>query len=239
MGDLVEKEVPQLDHPAIGDHHEGERGHLPAPGLRIMTGTLGVGMVGYSFMGAAHSQAWRTAGRFFDLPLTPDMAVLCGRDAAAAQAAAAAAGLAIGRDRLEGARPPRRRRPGRRLHPRRHARRDRDRRAGGGQARAVREAARQHRRRGARDGRGGRAGRGQGRALDGGVQLPPGAGARAGAPARRRGPDRRDPARPRRVPAGLDRRSRSSRWSGGCRRTRRAPARWATSARTSSTLRSS
>ncbi|MHA6782302.1 Gfo/Idh/MocA family protein [Pseudonocardia saturnea] len=50
--------------------------------------TLGVGMVGHAFMGAAHSQAWRTAGRFFDLPLTPDMAVLCGRDAATAQAAA-------------------------------------------------------------------------------------------------------------------------------------------------------
>ena len=32
---------------------------------------LGVGMVGYAFMGAAHSQAWRTAGRFFDLPLGP------------------------------------------------------------------------------------------------------------------------------------------------------------------------
>jgi predicted dehydrogenase len=49
---------------------------------------LGVGMVGYAFMGAAHSQAWRTAGRFFDLPLQPDLAVLCGRDADAAAAAA-------------------------------------------------------------------------------------------------------------------------------------------------------
>ena len=29
----------------------------------------GVGMVGYAFMGAAHSQAWRTRRRFFDLPL--------------------------------------------------------------------------------------------------------------------------------------------------------------------------
>jgi predicted dehydrogenase len=45
-------------------------------------------MVGYAFMGAAHSQAWRTANRFFDLPLRPDMAVLCGRDAAAVDAAA-------------------------------------------------------------------------------------------------------------------------------------------------------
>ena len=30
-------------------------------------------MVGYAFMGAAHSQAWRTAPRFFDLPLRPRM----------------------------------------------------------------------------------------------------------------------------------------------------------------------
>ncbi|MZE77681.1 gfo/Idh/MocA family oxidoreductase, partial [Streptomyces sp. SID5475] len=39
--------------------------------------TLGVGMVGYAFMGAAHSQGWRTAGRVFDLPLTPVMAAVC------------------------------------------------------------------------------------------------------------------------------------------------------------------
>jgi predicted dehydrogenase len=39
-------------------------------------------------MGAAHSQAWRTAGRVFDLPLRPAMVALCGRDAAAAQQAA-------------------------------------------------------------------------------------------------------------------------------------------------------
>jgi len=49
---------------------------------------LGVGMVGYAFMGAAHSQAWRTAGRFFDLPLAPRLSVLCGRDAAKVGAAA-------------------------------------------------------------------------------------------------------------------------------------------------------
>jgi predicted dehydrogenase len=49
---------------------------------------LRVGMVGYAFMGAAHSQAWRTAPRFFDLPRTPVMRVLGGRDAAAVTAAA-------------------------------------------------------------------------------------------------------------------------------------------------------
>jgi predicted dehydrogenase len=50
--------------------------------------TLGVGMVGYAFMGAAHSQAWRTVARVFDLALKPSMVALCGRDAAAACAAA-------------------------------------------------------------------------------------------------------------------------------------------------------
>ena len=43
---------------------------------------LGVGLIGYAFMGAAHSQAWRTAPHFFDLPLRPELTVLAGRDAA-------------------------------------------------------------------------------------------------------------------------------------------------------------
>src|SRR3954465_6651692 len=55
---------------------------------------LGVGLVGYAFMGAAHSQAWRTAPRFFDLPLHPEMTVLAGRDAAKAADAAARLGWA-------------------------------------------------------------------------------------------------------------------------------------------------
>ncbi len=55
---------------------------------------LGVGMVGYAFMGAVHSQAWRTAGRFFDLPCAPAMTALCGRDPVATAAAAARMGWA-------------------------------------------------------------------------------------------------------------------------------------------------
>ncbi|MFC0623847.1 Gfo/Idh/MocA family protein [Kribbella deserti] len=50
--------------------------------------TLGVGLIGYAFMGAAHSQAWRSAPRFFDLPLNPAMSVLCGRDKNAVEQAA-------------------------------------------------------------------------------------------------------------------------------------------------------
>ncbi|MFF0175858.1 Gfo/Idh/MocA family protein [Micromonospora profundi] len=37
-------------------------------------------MVGYAFMGAAHSQAWRTVNRVYDLPARASMALICGRD---------------------------------------------------------------------------------------------------------------------------------------------------------------
>lgn len=56
------------------------------------TQRLGVGMVGYAFMGAAHSQGWRTAGRVFDLPLQPHLAAVCGRDPEAVRTAAAKLG---------------------------------------------------------------------------------------------------------------------------------------------------
>ncbi|NCT90651.1 Gfo/Idh/MocA family oxidoreductase [Cellulomonas sp. APG4] len=45
-------------------------------------------MIGYAFMGAAHSQAWRVAPRFFDLPLRPEMTVVAGRSRDAVDAAA-------------------------------------------------------------------------------------------------------------------------------------------------------
>ncbi|AMB59436.1 Gfo/Idh/MocA family protein [Microterricola viridarii] len=37
-------------------------------------------MIGAGFMGAAHSQGWRVAPRFFELSATPEMALLVGRD---------------------------------------------------------------------------------------------------------------------------------------------------------------
>ena len=59
-----------------------------------MTGTLRVAMIGHGFMGAAHSQGWRVAPRFFDLPLDPVMQVVTGRDDATTAAAAAKWGWA-------------------------------------------------------------------------------------------------------------------------------------------------
>jgi predicted dehydrogenase len=58
------------------------------------TSSLGVGMVGYAFMGRAHSQAWRTVDRVFDLPLRPRLAAICGRDRGATETAAARLGWA-------------------------------------------------------------------------------------------------------------------------------------------------
>ncbi|PLC13555.1 dehydrogenase [Kocuria flava] len=51
-------------------------------------------MIGCGFMGAAHSQGWRTAHRAFRLPLAPEMSVVVGRRAEAAAEAAAAWGWA-------------------------------------------------------------------------------------------------------------------------------------------------
>jgi len=40
---------------------------------------MGIGLIGYKFMGKAHSHAYRDVGLFFDLTVTPVMKVLCGR----------------------------------------------------------------------------------------------------------------------------------------------------------------
>jgi len=49
--------------------------------------TLSVGMIGYKFMGKAHSNAYRQVSRFFKLPVTLRMAAICGRDEANVSAA--------------------------------------------------------------------------------------------------------------------------------------------------------
>jgi predicted dehydrogenase len=61
--------------------------HSEAPGGAPRE--IGIGMVGYAFMGRAHSHAWHTVARAFpDVPLRPRLAAVCGRDKVAAQAAA-------------------------------------------------------------------------------------------------------------------------------------------------------
>jgi predicted dehydrogenase len=54
---------------------------------------LRVALIGHSFMGSIHAQAWQTAPRFFELGLTPRLAVVCGRNLQAAGAFAARFGI--------------------------------------------------------------------------------------------------------------------------------------------------
>jgi predicted dehydrogenase len=42
--------------------------------------SLNVGMIGYKFMGRAHSNAWRQVDKFFPVPATPMLHTICGRD---------------------------------------------------------------------------------------------------------------------------------------------------------------
>ncbi|UWX97085.1 Gfo/Idh/MocA family oxidoreductase [Arthrobacter zhaoxinii] len=63
-------------------------GENAGPAASASKPALRVGMVGYSFMGAMHSHAWRTAPRFFDLPMRPELAVLAGRNKSAVETAA-------------------------------------------------------------------------------------------------------------------------------------------------------
>lgn len=49
---------------------------------------IGVGMVGYAFMGRAHSLAWREVAAAYDEALAPEMVAICGRDPDAVASAA-------------------------------------------------------------------------------------------------------------------------------------------------------
>ncbi|NDK30983.1 Gfo/Idh/MocA family protein [Nesterenkonia haasae] len=53
-----------------------------------MSTSVRVAVIGHAFMGKAHIHAWRTASRFFDLPRTPEVTLLVGRDSGRAAAAA-------------------------------------------------------------------------------------------------------------------------------------------------------
>jgi predicted dehydrogenase len=50
--------------------------------------TLNIAMIGYKFMGKAHSNAWRQADKYFKLKAKPRLKLLCGRDEVAVRNAA-------------------------------------------------------------------------------------------------------------------------------------------------------
>ncbi len=57
-----------------------------------MPKTFRVGLIGYKFMGRAHSNAWRQAPKFFDLKANVELHTICGRDSAGVNAARAKLG---------------------------------------------------------------------------------------------------------------------------------------------------
>src|SRR5271168_4423185 len=57
-----------------------------------MAKTLRVGLIGYRFMGRAHSNAWRQAPKFFPLKANVELHTICGRDSTGVQAARAQLG---------------------------------------------------------------------------------------------------------------------------------------------------
>jgi len=57
-----------------------------------MAKTLRVGLIGYRFMGRAHSNAWRQAPRFFPLKANLELHTLCGRNTSGVQVARAQLG---------------------------------------------------------------------------------------------------------------------------------------------------
>ena len=68
--------------------------------LVCMAKTLRVGLIGYRFMGRAHSNAWRQAPRFFGLKANVELHTICGRKHGRRAGRARPARLAACRDRL-------------------------------------------------------------------------------------------------------------------------------------------
>ena len=61
---------------------------------------LNIGLIGYGFMGRAHSNAFRKVPNFFELPYQPVLKTVCARNAERGKAFAAQWGYEIRRDGL-------------------------------------------------------------------------------------------------------------------------------------------
>ena len=196
----------------------GRGDRLPAPGLPRRRGqgggaeravpeedqrmkTMNVAIIGDKFMGKAHSNAWKQAPYFFDIPIQPVLKVACGRNAEQLKAFRPAVGLGGGGDRLAQGRRAQGHRHHRRFHPDLAAPRHRDRGGQGRQAHLLREAD-GHQLPGGQGDVPGRQG-GQGQALHQ-LQLPALSGDSAGQAPHRRGQDRPHLPLARGLPAVLD-----------------------------------
>ena len=75
------REVPQST--TVGAHRAAGRGVVGVRPTRRSVSEIGVGLVGYKFMGRAHSNAYRQVGALLRRRVPPRMRAICGRDEAA------------------------------------------------------------------------------------------------------------------------------------------------------------
>src|SRR5215475_6797315 len=78
--------VPERSDDASTDvaqhsRHDDRRSKRPRLELAMAKKNLNIGLIGYGFMGRAHSNAFLQANRFFDLPYQPVLKSVCARDA--------------------------------------------------------------------------------------------------------------------------------------------------------------
>ena len=110
-----------------------------------MKRSLNIGLVGYGFMGRTHSNAFRQAPIFFDLPWKPVLKAVAARNADRVKSFAENWGYESYAHRLARSRGASGHRSDRHRQPQRHASRDRHRGREGRQDGDVREAARAER----------------------------------------------------------------------------------------------
>src|ERR1700759_1923413 len=61
---------------------------LPSSRFPMSSKPLNIGMIGYGFMGRAHSNAYAKVNHFFDLPYRPVLKAICARNEEKARAVA-------------------------------------------------------------------------------------------------------------------------------------------------------
>lgn len=74
--------------PARNRQPLGEPTGYPLYNLNMNKRPARIGLIGYQFMGKAHSNAYRQVGRFFDLPVEVELHTICGRNEAGVARAA-------------------------------------------------------------------------------------------------------------------------------------------------------
>src|SRR5665213_2827802 len=74
--------TPSIRYWAVSRHRRMEENtwSIGQGGFMGLSKTLNIAMIGYGFMGRAHSNAFQQASRYFDLPYNLKLKTVCGRN---------------------------------------------------------------------------------------------------------------------------------------------------------------